>query len=82
MKVVGKGIYSGEYQGNKYQKIYYAVEILPPKKFERFEGSYVETIVCPFNAENNVANIGDNINVYYNKYGKVDAIFIVNNKEK
>lgn len=82
MKVIGKGKYSGEYQGTKYEKLFYSVETTPPKKFANFQGKYVETIVCPAIIENDIANIGDEINVYYNKYGKVDAIFVVNNKEK
>ena len=78
MTVVGKGIYRGEYEGNKYEKIQLVCECEPPRKFEKFEGSYTEVIICPVNAENSKIQLGDKIKVFYNKYGKVDTIFKVN----
>lgn len=80
MQVIGKGIYSGEYQGVQFKKICYTVAVDIPKKFEFYEGSYCEQIIAPFNQENDKIQIGDLIKVYYNKYGKVDAILV--DKEK
>ena len=75
--VVGKGIYSGDYQGVKFSKITFIVEDTAPKKFGgNFEGSYTEQITAPDTPENRSVKLGDEINVYYNKYGKVDAVFV------
>ena len=79
-KVVGKGIYSGDYQGVKYSKLQFIVETDIPKKFTNFEGSYFETFNCPVTPENNLVQLGDYIRVYYNKYGKVDAVVVCNDK--
>ena len=77
MKVIGKGTYRGEYEGNKYEKIQLVCESEAPRKFVDFDGIYTEVIVCPVNADNLKICIGDEIRVYYNKYGKVDTIFKV-----
>lgn len=79
-KVVGKGIYSGEYQGVKYSKLQFIVESDFPKKFSDFEGSYFESFTCPVSSENNLVQVGDFIRVYYNKYGKVDTVVVCNDK--
>lgn len=80
MQVCGKGLYSGDYQGVKYTKLCFVVACDTPKKFEHFDGTYCEQIIAPYTAENDKVQIGDYIQVYYNKYGKVDAIFV--DKEK
>ncbi len=79
MKVIGKGKMSGEYQGNKYEKLVFSVEKEVPKNYQNFEGKLTETIFCPYTLENNIPKVGDNIRVYYNKYGKVDAVFVDKN---
>ena len=78
--VVGKGIYSGEYQGVKYSKLQFIVETDSPKKFTVFEGSFYESFTCPATTENNLVQVGDLIRVYYNKYGKVDTVVVCNDK--
>ncbi len=80
LKVVGKGNYSGEYQGLKYSKLQFIVETDIPKKFESFNGSYFESIICPITPENDLVQVGDYIRVYYNKYGKVDTVVVCNDK--
>lgn len=80
MKVVGKGFYSGEYHGTNYSKLQFIVETDIPKKFESFEGSFFESILCPFTLDNDLVQVGDFIRVYYNKYGKVDAVVVCNDK--
>lgn len=78
MEVIGKGIYSGEYQGVKYQKIVLICSVNVPKKFgENFEGIYTEQVVAPFNQDTQKINVGDSIRVFYNRFGKVDTIFKV-----
>ena len=78
IKVVGKGKYSGEYNGLKYSKLQLIVETDIPKKFDFFDGSYFESIICPVTPENDLVQVGDYIRVYYNKYGKVDAVVVCN----
>lgn len=76
--VVGKGIYSGDYQGVKYSKLQFIVNTDKPKKFTQFDGSYYETFTCPLTSENDRVQVGDSIRVYYNKYGKVDTVVVCN----
>ncbi len=77
-KVIGKAHYSVNYEGKTYDKIRYTLELTDlPKSIKDREGVIADTVCVKQNDFNDLPQIGDSVNVSYNRFGKPDVIIVV-----
>lgn len=77
-KVVGKAHYQVEYEGKKYPKIRFTLQLLDVGRFGHFDGILCDTVCIKDNDLNDSVNVGDTVQVSYNKYGKPDLLIKIN----
>lgn len=78
-KVIGKAHYSVNYEGTVYKKIRYTLELQDqPKNVSWFDGVLTDTVCITANEKNDLPQVGDLVDVYYNKYGKPAGLTIEN----
>lgn len=78
-KVIGKAHYSVNFEGTVYKKIRYTLELqFQPKSVNWFEGVLADTVCITANEKNDLPQVGDLVNVYYNKYGMPAGLTIDN----
>lgn len=76
-KVLGKAHYSVNYEGTVYNKIRYTLELLDsPKNVSKRDGILCDTVCITANEKNDLPQVGDFVDVYYNKYGKPAGLSI------
>lgn len=73
-KVIGKARFTVNYQGKQYAKVRYTLEREWPKSCNQFKGICAETITLRYTEANDIPAVGDQVDVYYNKFGNIDVI--------
>lgn len=77
-KVIGKAHYSVTYEGTVYNKIRYTLELDKlPKGYKDCEGVIAEVVAVKDVPFNDKPQIGDTVQVCYNRYGKPDTLIII-----
>lgn len=76
-KVLGiGGTYSGEYQGVKYEKFkLYVDKGVTPRDGE---GTELDVLSIDSRFKSASLHVGVNVNIEYNRYGRVDSIEVLN----
>lgn len=78
LKIIGKAHYSVTYEGKVYPKIRYTLEVDSfPSSYKDIDGVITDTVCVKDSEFNNKPNVGDVVQVCYNKYGKPDALIII-----
>lgn len=77
-KVIGKAHYSVTYEGTVYDKIRYTLELESlPKGYKDCDGILCDVVAIKQTEFNDRPEIGDTVNVSYNRYGKPDVIMVL-----
>lgn len=74
LKVIGKTVSKGEYNGTSYHKIVLHCQKLEVSSSLSPEGVITEIVRLPYNEFNSQIRIGEHITVLYNKYGRPQDI--------
>ncbi len=78
LKVIGKAHYSVTYEGQVYNKVRYTLESdTLPKGYKDLDGVLCETVCVKDTDFNNKPQLGDHVQVSYNRYGKPDVIIVI-----
>lgn len=77
-QVVGKAHYQVEYEGKIYAKIRYTLQVTELDRFSSVDGVICDTVCIKNTPINDRVNVGDTVQVSYNKYGKPDMLININ----
>lgn len=72
VKILGKHVEKGEFEGKSWAKIVLSVQLLElNKRHNDVDGIVVDVIRCPYNERFSRLKVGQEVTFLYDKYGKV-----------
>ena len=76
-KVLGLEKYEGSYEGKKYSGTRLYLQYPDSYLSENLKGKKIEIVKVPSGVDVSGVDVGKTVQVYYNKYGRVDAVILV-----